>query len=193
MLNDTELNAKEQSLHDALNSLLQNYKTLSDDYKSLKSDYEEEKEGREKYKRLARGAPPTVVSNGTNGTRSSGASRPFVLVLIDGDQYTFNERLLKLEEDGGARAAQDLHNAIESCLTSKRITGCDIVVRVYADFLGLSKRLSLSKLIKPHKRSIDGFASAFNGMRPLFDFVDVGQGTDGTFKKISGNVARHDT
>lgn len=195
MLSDQDLNGvqeqlqdfqrRDQGYHDALSAVLQKYKSLLEDYRSLKSDYEEEKEGREKYKRLARGADRggSVVSN---GSLPSGTSRPFVVVLIDGDNYIFNDRLLHADENGGARAAQDLHNAIEKSLLARGFAHCDVLVRIYADFVSLSKRLSLSKLIKPHKRSIATFAAAFTEVRPLFDLVDAGEGTKSTFTKISG-------
>ena len=186
MLQDADLKAKGQSAHEAVNSLLRNYNSLLEDYRSLKSDYEEEKEGREKYKRIARGASPALGVKGSTTGSSLSTTRPFALVLIDGDHYFFNDRLLKQEAEGGAEAAQALHDEIEKCLLARGLVNCDVVVRVYADFVSLSKRLSLAKRIKPHKRSIAEFASGFTGQHPKFDFVDVGEEAGNTYKKISG-------
>lgn len=47
--------AESQKQNDNLQDLLSSFKTLLEDYSFLKSDYEEVKEGREKYKRQARG------------------------------------------------------------------------------------------------------------------------------------------
>ena len=49
------LSTEQQKQHDSLLDLLGLFKRMLDDYSSLKSDYEEVKEGREKYKRQARG------------------------------------------------------------------------------------------------------------------------------------------
>jgi uncharacterized coiled-coil protein SlyX len=49
------LSLEQQKQHDNLQDLLRQFKNLLEDYTFLKSDYEEVKEGREKYKRQARG------------------------------------------------------------------------------------------------------------------------------------------
>lgn len=193
MLQDTDLTAiehrlqdfqrQEQGRHDTLTALLKHHESLLEDYRSLKSDYEEEKEGREKYKRLAKGVGP-VASSSNNGDATS--SKPFVLMLVDGNRYLFSDHLLKADEDGGTRAAFALHGAIQRQLGHHGLEGCEIVVRVYADFVSLSKSLTAAKLIKPHKRAIASFAAGFTQARPLFDFVDSGEGSDCTFGKISG-------
>lgn len=108
------------------------------------------KKAREKYIRLARGAD-RGGSAASNGSVASGSTRPFVVVLIDGDNYIFNDRLLHLDEEGSSRAAQELHNAIEKSLLTRGFADYDVFVRIYADFVSLSKRLSMAKLNKPHK------------------------------------------
>lgn len=65
MLADADINALDSHLgtivrenqqhHDNLQNLLSKFQELLESYNNLKSDYEEEKEGRERYKRLARG------------------------------------------------------------------------------------------------------------------------------------------
>jgi chromosome segregation ATPase len=49
------LSKENQKHHETLQDVLGQFKCLLEDYSSLKSDYEEVKEGREKYKRQARG------------------------------------------------------------------------------------------------------------------------------------------
>lgn len=49
------LSKENQKHHATLQDVLEQFKHLLDDYSALKSDYEEVKEGREKYKKLARG------------------------------------------------------------------------------------------------------------------------------------------
>lgn len=51
----SNLSRENQSHHDNLQQVLVQFRNLLEEYGSLKSDYEEVKEGREKYKRQARG------------------------------------------------------------------------------------------------------------------------------------------
>lgn len=49
------LSRDNQKHHENLQDVLERFKNLLEDYSSLKSDYEEVKEGRDKYKKQARG------------------------------------------------------------------------------------------------------------------------------------------
>lgn len=49
------LSHENQSHHDKLQLVLEQFRNVLEDYSALKSDYEEVKEGREKYKKQARG------------------------------------------------------------------------------------------------------------------------------------------
>lgn len=60
----------------ALPEILDRYGALIESYRRLQSVYEEERDARERYKQIARGLE----------------RNPFVLVLVDGDGYVFNER-----------------------------------------------------------------------------------------------------
>ena len=145
--------------HTTLTEVLSTYSTLMEDYKRLRSDYEEERDSRERYKQMARGQE----------------RNPFVLVLIDGDGYVFDDDLVTNGIDGGQRAAQLLNDAIKSSLRSRGLEHCRIMVRVYANLSGLSKALSKVKLAGPEKRSLAPFVASFNRSNDLFDFVDAGE------------------
>ena len=145
--------------HSSLTEVLMNYKTLMQDYKRLKSDYEEERDSRERYKQMARAQERS----------------PFVLVLIDGDGYVFDDDLVSNGADGGQKAAALLNAAITGSLRSRGLEHCRIMVRVYANLSGLSKVLSTVKLAGPEKRSLAPFVSSFNRSNDLFDFVDAGE------------------
>lgn len=84
--------------HATLTEVLEKYTTLMDDYKRLRSDYEEERDSRERYKQMARGQE----------------RNPFVLVLIDGDRYVFDDDLISGGPEGGQRAAQLLNDAVKA-------------------------------------------------------------------------------
>ncbi|KAI8955946.1 hypothetical protein F4801DRAFT_527475 [Xylaria longipes] len=138
---------------------LQRYADLLTSYQQLKSDFEEEKVNRERYKQLAR-----------NQERN-----PFVLVLIDGDGYIFQDEFLHMGADGGSRLAQHLNNVVKQSLRRKGLDNCDIMVRVYANLANLSRTLSKHGLATADKRSLSPFVANFNRSYGLMDFVDAGE------------------
>ncbi|KAJ1328118.1 E3 ubiquitin-protein ligase makorin [Microdochium nivale] len=145
---------------DTLTKLLDNYSSLLDDYRRLKSDFEEEREGRERYKQLARGQE----------------RNPFALVLVDGDSYIFDEDLVRAGEEGGSRAAVRLNEAVRNSLRRRGIENCEIIIRVYANLVGLSKFLSRNGAqCGAEKRALAGFVAGFNRSHGLTDFVDAGE------------------
>lgn len=142
-----------------LSEVLENYTTLIEDYKRLKSDYEEERDSRERYKQMARGQE----------------RNPFVLVLIDGDGYIFDDDLISSGPEGGGRAAHLLNETVKDSLRNHGLENCRIMVRIYANLSGLSKTLSKVKLAGAEKRSLGPFVANFNRSNELFDFVDAGE------------------
>ncbi|RAL08289.1 zinc finger CCCH domain-containing protein [Aspergillus homomorphus CBS 101889] len=181
MLADADINALESHLgtvvrdnqqhHDNLQNLLQKFQELLQNYNNLKSDYEEEKEGRERYKRLARAQE----------------RNPFVLVLVDGDGYLFREHLIRAGSDGGITAARLLHDAIRELLHDRlgaQADQCRIMVRIYANVLGLSKALARSGLVGHEARSLSPFMANLTRSQDLFDFVDAGDKKEAADHKI---------
>ncbi|KAK5117441.1 hypothetical protein LTR85_008826 [Meristemomyces frigidus] len=144
---------------ETLAEVLEKYGMLVEDYKRLKSDYEEERESRERYKQMARGQE----------------RNPFVLVLIDGDGYIFDDDLVSSSAEGGQRAAQLLDDAVKRSMRDRGLEQCRIMVRVYANLAGLSKALARSNLAGKEKRSLAPFAANFTRSNDLFDFVDAGE------------------
>lgn len=67
---------------------------------------------------------------------------------------------------------------------------CRIMVRVYANILGLSKALARAGLIGHEARSFSPFTSAFNRAQDLFDFVDAAERKEGSDFKIRGELSR---
>ncbi|KAJ5195641.1 uncharacterized protein N7498_009079 [Penicillium cinerascens] len=148
--------------HGNLQDLLNRFKDLLDNYNSLKSDYEEVKEGREKYKKQAQGQE----------------RNPFVLVLVDGDGYLFKEHYFKSGSEGGTNAARELTDSVRELMHSTlgaQADQCRIMVRVYANVLGLSKTLARAGLVGYEARSLSPFTSAFTRAQDLFDFVDAAE------------------
>ncbi|KAJ5358856.1 Zinc finger CCCH-type [Penicillium cataractarum] len=181
MLRDTDIDSMTTHLgilstennkhHENLQDVLQQFKRLLEDYSSLKSDYEEVKEGREKYKKQARGQD----------------RNPFVLVLVDGDGYLFKEHFIKAGAEGGINAARELSDSVKELMHSTlgmQADQCRIMVRVYANMLGLSKTLARAGLCGHEARSLAPFTSAFNRAQDLFDFVDAAEKKEGSDFKI---------
>ncbi|KAJ5558196.1 Zinc finger CCCH-type [Penicillium sp. DV-2018c] len=165
------ISREQQKQQDNLQDLLSRFKNLLDDYSSLKSDYEEVKEGREKYKRQARGQD----------------RNPFVLVLVDGDGYMFKEHFLKQGSEGGVNVARELSDSIKELMHSTmgvQAEQCRIMVRVYANVLGLSKALARAGLMGHEARSLAPFTSSFTRAQELFDYVDAADKKEGSDFKI---------
>ncbi|TKA50623.1 hypothetical protein B0A55_13247, partial [Friedmanniomyces simplex] len=178
MLTDQELESSSAQLaafrlvstqqQESLAQVLEKYDTLVEDYKNLKSDYEEARDSRERYKQMARGQE----------------RNPFVLVLVDGDGYVFEDDLVSNKDEGGQRAAQLLDAAVKRSLRDRGLDQCRIMVRIYANLAGLSKVLSRVKLAGPEKRSLAPFAANFTRTNDLFDFVDAGELKENADSKI---------
>ncbi|KAK4122057.1 hypothetical protein N657DRAFT_554160, partial [Parathielavia appendiculata] len=164
MLSDPEIERAAAQLaeyrrSDALSRLLDQYAVLIEDYKRLKSDYEEEREAREKYKKMAKDQE----------------RNPFVLVLIDGDGYVFNDSLLAKRSEGGSIAAQKLNDEVKASMRRKGLEHCQVMVRIYANVFGLSKALSRTGVVGAESRSLAPFIASFNRSCGLTEFVDAGQ------------------
>jgi hypothetical protein len=63
---------------------------------------------------------------------------------------------------------------------------CRVMVRVYANMLGLSKALARAGMVGHEARSLSLFASGFNRAEGLFDFVDAADKKEGSDFKIRG-------
>ncbi|KAK4143462.1 uncharacterized protein C8A04DRAFT_12389 [Dichotomopilus funicola] len=145
--------------NDALSQLLEEYAVLIDNYKRLKSDYEEERDSREKYKQMAKDQE----------------RNPFVLVLVDGDGYLFNDTYLSQRSEGGGPAAQALNDEIKASLRRKGLEHCEVMIRIYANVFGLSKVLSKTGVVGADSRSMAPFIAGFNKSYGLTEFIDAGQ------------------
>lgn len=63
---------------------------------------------------------------------------------------------------------------------------CRIMVRVYANILGLSKVLARAGMVGHEARSLSPFTSSFTRAQDLFDFVDAAEKKEGSDFKIRG-------
>jgi len=65
---------------------------------------------------------------------------------------------------------------------------CRIMIRIYANVLGLSKALARAGLVGHEARSLAGFAASFTRSQDLADFIDAGDKKEGADHKIRGTV-----
>ncbi|KAF1912690.1 hypothetical protein BDU57DRAFT_374837 [Ampelomyces quisqualis] len=146
-----------------LESLLHEYGQLLDDYKDLKRAFE------------AKGTKAAAKNAAVTQLPPAKPHDPYVLVLVDGNGYIFNDELILDKEEGGMRAARMLNDAVEQYL-QKNVPAARtsrVVLRVFADLTNLSKQLAKSKLTGMEKRSIAPFAAAFTRAISFFDFIDT--------------------
>ncbi|KAL5118547.1 hypothetical protein ACEQ8H_003562 [Pleosporales sp. CAS-2024a] len=146
-----------------LSNLLKEFGQLLNDYKDLKKAYDA---------KFAKAA----TKNTAAPTRPAGQPHsPYVLMLVDGDGYIFNDEFIRDREEGGMRAARVLNEAVEKYL-HRDVPGARasrIVVRIYADLTHLSKQLAKSNLTGFEKRSVGAFSAAFTRAISSFDFIDA--------------------
>lgn len=160
-----------QQQNDTMTSALASYDSLMQAYKRLKSDYEEERNSRDNYNQIDRGQKTTS----------------FVLVLVDGDGYVFDDDIISGGADGGQRAACLLDEAIKRSMREHGLDSCQIMVRVYANLVGLSKSLAkVNPSVGKEKRSLASFTANFTRSNDLYDFVDAGELKENTEFKIRG-------
>ncbi|KAA8626241.1 zf-CCCH domain containing protein [Pyrenophora tritici-repentis] len=176
MLADSKINSldtrleqfklNDQTRHVDLTNLLKEYGQLLDEYKTLKNAYENSSSRGT----TSPGAVPTSTESAAAEPRN-----PYVLVLVDGNGYIFNDELISDKEEGGMRAARMLSEAVEKYLAHSvpHARQARVFVRIYADLTNLSKQLAKSKVVGLEKRSISSFTAGFTRAISLFDYVDA--------------------
>ncbi|MCJ1285356.1 hypothetical protein MMC26_004696 [Xylographa opegraphella] len=166
---------------DVIHRLLDKYKEISKKFKDLESDLEVQTSARREMQMKARALE----------------HKPFVLVLVDGDNYVFNDKLLKAGTEGGVEAAGLLRDAVKAELKSQDdgistsyagATEWRVMVRVYANFAGLSAALVRAGIQKSGN-DLNKFAGGFTRGQPLFDFVDAGAEKEDADHKIRGYLS----
>lgn len=102
----------------------------------------------------------------------------------------FKDHLIRAGSEGGTTAANILSDYIKDYVQSylgSRADQCRIMVRIYANVLGLSKSLARAGLVGNEARSLSHFTSSFTRSEDLFDYVDAGDKKEGADHKIRGD------
>ncbi|KAG8630047.1 hypothetical protein KVT40_001666 [Elsinoe batatas] len=155
-----------------LQGILASHEKLIADYKSLLSDYEETKDARDRYKRQAKGTDST----------------PFVVALIDGDNYPFDDAFVGKAADGGTNAAEFLHAFFKDHIRKLGLAPeTKLVVRYVVNLAEASRMAHHLGLTGSHSRSLATFTAAFASAKPLCDVIDSGDRPSTTEAKIKEN------
>ncbi|GAP88301.1 putative C-x8-C-x5-C-x3-H type zinc finger protein [Rosellinia necatrix] len=136
-----------------------------DDQKRARANYQSEARDLQREKQLR----DSRLNNGS-----------FVVVLIDGDGAKFRDEFLRDHEQGAAKAAWKLKEAVKNAGFSNDVP---ILVRVYANINDLGRSLRLSGVID-FDDNLRVFAEQFTNTYADCDFINVGKGKENTDSKI---------
>lgn len=102
-------------------------------------------------------------------------ANPFVVVIVDGNNFLFNDAFIRDGEKGGRRAAVVFKDELSEWV-SKSVEHAPsdpkILIKVYADFKSVAGTFARGGVIE-NMSTFGEFARGFNAM---FDFVDIGGG-----------------
>ncbi|KAI0204538.1 hypothetical protein F4808DRAFT_346188 [Astrocystis sublimbata] len=107
-------------------------------------------------------------------------SGSFVVVLVDGDGAKFRDEFLRDYEQGAARAARKLKEAVQELGFGYDMP---ILVRVYANINDLARALRYSGIVDTED-SLRHFAEQFTNTHADCDFINVGKGKENGDSKI---------
>lgn len=146
-----------------LQTILKEYGQLLEDYRGLKKSIDEN----------------------NHSIPNKDGRKPYVVLLVDGNGYIFNDELIEAKENGGMRAARELNKVVEHFIQENlpTVPQSRIIVRVFCDLTNLSRLLAKFKLTGMEKRSLSSFAAGFTRALPFIDFVDA-MDAEGTRFKI---------
>lgn len=117
------------------------------------------------------------------------SKNPFILVLIDGDGYIFQESYLKDAESGGRDAAHRLLSEVKDCVKAAGVQSLSsdhhVMVNVYANKRGLTGALLDAGTIS-HPNDLEEFFCKFTQSQSHFHFLDCGPGKERVDAKIRG-------
>lgn len=184
----------QRSLSERIDRHAQTFAVLEDET-SLRYSYEREKTYAEeravKAERalcLQRGTHSTeLTSDGEDRSKHAMVKQPFLLVLIDGDAYHFQDKYVAAGTQGGANLAQDIRNEVMKFMETKphKPQTCEIVVRM---FMNKDNTCSVTtrRLGEGLMWFFDACVTNATQTISLFDVIDCGTGKERVDTKIHG-------
>ncbi|KAK4638927.1 hypothetical protein QC761_703310 [Podospora bellae-mahoneyi] len=122
-----------------------------------------------------------------NYYKSAAENACFAFVIIDGDGAVFDEELIALGEEGGKKAAHELHKHLREYMQEEcELHNLDnIFVHVVLNAQGLSSALVQSGTLPTGDyAAVTKFGRGFCRAQPLFSFTDVGGGKEQADHKV---------
>ncbi|KAL8754885.1 MAG: hypothetical protein Q9199_004029 [Rusavskia elegans] len=170
----------DEERQDFIKALVEMNIKLENDLKIANSDHLDQLNSRRIWQERAQSYEIKLNETTTNG---------FLLCLIDGDGYLFEDNLVSQGATGGGEAANRLLNNIK-CHIQKHDGAMHwkIIVRVYANIEGLLKKFAYIGFTEEEK-ALRQFVAGFTQSQPLFDFVDAGQGKERADHKIKEQLS----
>ncbi|KAL8724507.1 MAG: hypothetical protein Q9166_007908 [cf. Caloplaca sp. 2 TL-2023] len=174
----------DEERHDFIKELVEANTKLANDLRTARGDHLDQLESRRMWQERAQ-----ISEAQLKETQGSAASHGFVLCLIDGDGYLFNDNLISQGATGGGEAATRLLDNIKRYIQQyEGAMNWKIIVRVYANLEGLLKKYTYIDFIE-EKRALRQFVAGFTQSQPLFDFVDAGEGKERADHKIKEQLS----
>ncbi|KAL8669206.1 MAG: hypothetical protein Q9168_006195 [Polycauliona sp. 1 TL-2023] len=166
-----------------IKTLIEANEKLENELKTAKSDHLDQLNSRRFWQEKAQSYESKV--NETTLETTNG----FLLCLIDGDGYLFENNLISRGAAGGGEAANRLlYNIKRSIEHHDGASGWKVVVRLYANIEGLVKKFEYNG-VGDEGKTVRQFVAGFNQSQPLFDFVDAGQGEESADHKIKEQLS----
>ncbi|KAL9106286.1 MAG: hypothetical protein Q9227_008685 [Pyrenula ochraceoflavens] len=134
-----------------------------------------------------------LVENETHqGTILAKISQPFVVVLVDGDAYFFQDTYVQAGKNGGVSVAQDIRSEVSKYIGNHpRIPShSSIVVRIFMNKSTACSRAT-ERLGENMTRPFDDCLTNASQSMHLFDIIDCGVGKERVDQKIHANFNLH--
>lgn len=120
---------------------------------------------------------------------STQAKIPFILVLVDGDGYLFQDSYFKDGGSGGGDAAHRLLSEVRKCVKGAKLQNLQseyhVMINVYANKRGLIGTLLTDGVIS-HPNDLEAFFCRFTQSQTHFQFIDCGAGKERVDAKLRG-------
>ncbi|GAD99406.1 hypothetical protein MYCGRDRAFT_53066 [Paecilomyces variotii No. 5] len=116
---------------------------------------------------------------------------PFVVLLMDGDGYIFEDRFITNRNSGAAKAAQELYNFFLDSVRRLHMDDdafpldLEVVIRIYVNQAGLATAMVEAGIIEKREQ-LSNFFLGISQSHPLIDVVDCGGGKERVDEKIRG-------
>ncbi|KAK3628121.1 hypothetical protein LTR56_014250 [Elasticomyces elasticus] len=154
-LHTMEPNSQRRNSEESIFEFATKSNSLKQDHEELEAKYEQAQLDRDYYKQQAHD-----MEGG-----------PFVVLLVDGNDYIFSNEFMGDGVDGGLRAAHRLEEVLAARMEDLGIGNCSTIVRVYASHGHLSRILERQGVHTAGGKVVGPFAFKFTRTNDLFDFT----------------------